>query len=136
MAFLALLSRIEVGSVWVDGCRFDDAGGGGGDGWSVPQASQERNVEGFMRVQVVQVQVSSMSSSSMGMMGGGGGDGAFGFGCDGRRVGGGGLVDAGMGGTWLKYLFFEFVRGKVLDSDLMGMGRPWLPQGFSALGGV
>ena len=42
MAFLALLSPIDFEWDCVDGGLVDDAGVGGGEGGSVPQASQQR----------------------------------------------------------------------------------------------
>ena len=130
-AFFALLSRIELGRICVEGAvddrfdAFDRAAGEGGVGLSVPHASQQRNVVGLTRVQMSQVQVFSMGWLS----------GCWGLGCEGRRVGGEGLVGVRTGGFWPEYLCLESV-GEGLLSDLIGIGAPWLPHGFSALGGV
>lgn len=127
-AFFALLPRVELGRAcaedFVDDGARDGAGGVGGEGLSVPQASQRRYVDRLTRVQMSQVQVSLM-----------GGAAGLGAGFEGRRVGGGGLVETGMGGLGPKY-FCRGSVGEVLGSDSIGIGAPWLPQGFSALGGM
>lgn len=110
-AFLELLSRIELGRVWVDGA-FDGALNGGGEGRSVSQASQTRSVDSFTRVQMLQVQDRSDSCA--------GGD----LGRVGSTVDGGGFVEVGMGGLWPKYLSFGFALGEVPGSDLIGIGAP------------
>lgn len=75
---------MELGLVCVDGVMEEARFGCGGGGGSVPQASQERKLNGFTSVQMSQVQVS--------FRGGGGFEGA------GIKGGGFGLVAAGMGG--------------------------------------
>jgi len=86
-AFWALLSRIEVGFVCVEGImEFCCFGCGGGEGGSVPQASQERYVDGLTSVQMSQVQVSFLI---------GGGFGGVGTTGDGL-----GLVDASICARW------------------------------------
>jgi len=58
-AFLALLSRMEIGRARVEGAdgSFEElgAGEGGGDGFSVLHASQQRKVGWLTRVQISQV---------------------------------------------------------------------------------
>lgn len=125
---MELLSRIEHEFVRVDGCgSFLDgagAGDGGGEGFSVPHALQSRYVDGLISVQMSQVHVSSRGRGGKG-----------GFGRVGSSVGGGGLLDGGMGGFGPADLDL-LPDDEVPFSGSIWMGRPWLPHGFSLLGGM
>lgn len=109
-AFLALPSRIEVGRARVEGADVFAGGDGGGDGLSVLQASQQRKLGGLTRVQMLQVQESSMGRER-----------GAGFWCAWGCVGGGGLVEAGIGGFCSEDLCWKF-WGDLLDSDFISIG--------------
>lgn len=90
----------------------DEEGGWGWDlsqGRSVPHASQQRWVEGLMRVQIPQAHVSGLCSGMVRSMTG---DDDV------------GLVDEGIGG------------GAALEFPEEAGGWPWLPAGFSLLTGM
>ena len=151
MALTELLSLIELGFRESDGLTLlrtgsDDAGDGGGEGRSIPQASHIRWVGGLTRVQVWQAQepwvgyMVGSTRSTISPLG-------VGF----RGGGGGGLLDDGIGGG--------LDAGQLLEDDACGVALsransadatcallfpaaadeaipPRLPAGFSLLGGT